>query len=76
MVYEYKCLDCDKIIEKSFSIGRADTTVDCECGKSAKRCYRSMSFVLKGGGWPGRSNKMKNEQTANNEAAGRRMGKE
>lgn len=75
MTFEYRCEKCG-IIEKDFPIGKADGEVPCDCGATAKRHYGSMSFVLKGGGWPGKSISMNREMTSRNEAAGRRMRKE
>jgi len=76
MKYEYFCEDCQEVIEKEFPFGKAEKTVSCEkCGKEAERYLGNVNFVLKGGGWPSRSVRMKNEQTAKNRAAGRKMGK-
>jgi predicted nucleic acid-binding Zn ribbon protein len=61
------------VFEKDFRIGKAEAEVPCECGESAKRFFGEMSFVLKGGGWPGRSNRMNSEMTSRNEKAGERM---
>ena len=74
MTYEYRCRDCNKDIEKDFPIGKADGEVPCpSCGDMAQRAFNSMSFILKGGGWPGKSNRMNGEMTARNKRAGERM---
>ena len=77
MLFQYKCQSCEHIFDKDFRIGQADAEVPCEeCKKVAKRFYGSMSFVLKGPGWPGRTGTMNREMTKRNEAAGKRMRKE
>lgn len=75
MKYEYFCESCQKVIEKDFPFGKPKKQVCCECGEKAERYLGNVSFVLKGGGWPSRSERMKNEQTAKNKAAGKRMKK-
>ena len=78
MQFEYKCEECKIIFSKDFRIGQAEKLVDCpDCGNNeCKRHYGQMSFILKGGGWPGKSERLNNEMTARNEAAGHRMRKE
>ncbi len=77
MVFEYACKACEIKFEKNFPIGKADGEVPCpECKEDCKRHYGNMSFILKGGGWPGKTNSMNKEMTDKNEAAGRRMRKE
>lgn len=76
MIFTYRCKECGKGIEADFRIGKAPSEIGCECGAYAKRSYESMSFVLKGGGWPSQGSRLNTEMTKRNEAAGRRQGKE
>ena len=76
MLFNYACEACGERLDKDFRIGKAPKTVACSCGKRAKRVYESMSFVLKGGNWPGKFRKFNAEMTERNEKAGRRMRKE
>jgi putative FmdB family regulatory protein len=73
MIFEYGCKKCGEVFEKDFPIGKAEAEVPCKCGEPAGRYYGNMSFVLKGGGWPGRSNRMNTEMTNRNKKAGERM---
>lgn len=75
MIFEYRCESCSKLIEREYSIGKAPSSIKCDCGNDCDRYYGSMNFVLKGSGWPGRSLKMKQEQTKLNDQAGKRMRK-
>lgn len=77
MQFDYKCPECSMVFEMTFPIGKAEETVKCpECGESAKRAFTSCSFILKGGGWPGKAGSFNAEMTERNEAAGKRMRKE
>lgn len=77
MRFEYVCRACEILFERDFRIGNAEKEVPCpECEKPCKRHYGNMSFILKGGGWPGRTGRLNREMTSRNEAAGRRMRKE
>jgi len=75
MIFEYQCAQCGTIIEGDFRVGQAAKTMKCEkCNVACERYYgNSCNFILKGGGWPGKSIKFDREQTDKNEAAGRRM---
>jgi len=54
-VYEFKCKDCDIIIEEEHSMKEAPSDTKCpDCGKTVGRFYGSMNFVLKGNDWPGK----------------------
>jgi len=75
MLFTYECKSCGGL-ERDFPIGKAPRKVKCKCGAPAKRTYESMSFVLKGGGWPGKSGSFNREMTQRNESAGRKMRKE
>ncbi|CAM2060943.1 FmdB family transcriptional regulator [Desulfovibrionales bacterium] len=50
-IYEYRCKNCEQLIEewqKSFT----ERDVNCPiCGTKAKRIISNTSFVLKGSGW-------------------------
>lgn len=77
MIYEYKCEYCSDVFEQSFHIGCAESSLECpSCGGSAKKLISGCNFLLKGGGWPGRSNRLNTEMTKRNEKADRRMRKE
>jgi putative FmdB family regulatory protein len=77
MTFQYACRKCREIVERDFRIGQADAEVPCPtCEESCKRYYGDMSFILKGGGWPGRTQRLNREMTSRNEAAGHRMRKE
>lgn len=74
MIFEYSCQKCKHIIEKQFPVGKADETVPCPtCNESCGRHYGEMNFILKGGGWPGKSLTFNKEMTQRNEDAGKRM---
>jgi len=38
MIYEYKC-DCENVISKNCTMGKAPGYVKCKCGKRANRSY-------------------------------------
>ena len=74
MLFDYKCSGCEIIFEADFPIGKAEKEVPCpECSEPSKRVFTSCSFILKGGGWPGKSGSFNKEMTERNESAGRRM---
>jgi putative FmdB family regulatory protein len=76
MRFDYRCEKCG-CFELSFPIGQAPPEAPCPgCGAGARKLISGASFVLKGGGWPSRSGRMKTDMTRNNEAAGHRMKKE
>jgi len=74
-LFDYKCESCGEVLERDFPVGKAPQTIKCSCGESAGRFYGSVSFVLKGSGWPSQTHRRKAEGLAANEAAGRRMRK-
>lgn len=77
MLFDYKCVDCGFRFEQNFAIGKAKDDVGCpECNGCAKRSFESCNFILKGGGWPSKSNSFNKEMTERNERAGKRMRKE
>jgi putative FmdB family regulatory protein len=77
VAYEYKCLGCSCRFDLDFPIGEAPPTARCpECGEEAKKLISCSGFVLKGGGWPSRGNRLNSEMTRRNEDAGRRMRRE
>lgn len=55
-IYEFKCPDCEFIQEEEHPMAEAPSETKCmDCGKTIKRYYGSMNFVLKGDGWPSKS---------------------
>jgi len=79
MIFQYRCDNCNKIVERDFRIGKAKKTVKCDtCENDCKRHYGKVDFVLKGswGGWPSKSKKLNREMTKKNKDAERRMWKE
>ena len=75
--FDYRCLTCDKRFELQFPIGEAPQRAPCpDCGEEAKKLISRTGFILKGGGWPSRTARMKTDMTKRNEAAGHRMRKE
>ena len=76
MVYEYRCEECDVVIEKNYKIGKAATKIKCpDCGSECERHYSPVATHFKGGGWPSKFQKFNREMTEKNERAGRRMRK-
>jgi putative FmdB family regulatory protein len=73
MIYEYECSACGTVLEKECKIGQAPEKANCQCGKKADRLFTNSGFVLQGGGWPSKSQKINRQQTKNNEKAGERM---
>ncbi|MFA5732906.1 MAG: FmdB family zinc ribbon protein [Acidithiobacillus sp.] len=68
--YTYECKSCNNIVEKIFEINVSPNTIFCEfCGKEMEKIIvPGASFILKGGGWPGKDSKEKNyRQERNNE---------
>jgi putative FmdB family regulatory protein len=77
MLYDYRCTKCNKDFDVNFKIGTATEFVSCSsCGSESKRIFKSMNFVLKGGGWPSKKLSFNQEMTNRNKAAGERMYKE
>ncbi len=50
-VYEYECLQCDKIIEMQQKISDDKLSSCPECGHDVKKLISRSSFHLKGSGW-------------------------
>jgi len=51
-VYEYKCRNCEKVIEKScYHLSRPGGIVCGNCGDIARLILSVSSFHLKGGNW-------------------------
>ena len=50
-VYEYECLQCNKIIEFQQKINDAPLSSCPECGQEVKKLISKSSFHLKGNGW-------------------------
>ena len=76
MIYEYRCDSCGRVFEKDCPSFKPADSPRCECGQKANRHFAGFSFVLKGGGWPSKSQRFNAEMTERNERAGRRMRKE
>lgn len=53
MIYEFKCEDCGRIIQRSLPISSKIKTMTCYyCGGVAKRIIsKGTSFILKGKKW-------------------------
>lgn len=74
MIFEYFCEKCQNVLEKDFRVGQADKFLICEnCSSKCERHYSDANFILKGGGWTGKTSKMNREQTLKNENAGKNM---
>ena len=74
MIYEYACEECQIIIEESFPMGEAPSFLICnDCRNVCSRYYGAMNFVLKGGGWPGKTLSRNKKETEKNIDAGDRM---
>lgn len=50
-VYEYECLQCNKIIEAQQKISDDPLSSCPNCGKNLKKLISRSSFHLKGNGW-------------------------
>lgn len=50
-IYEYKCLNCGKHIEKRQSVSEAPLTVCEECGGKLEKQWSLSGFQFKGAGW-------------------------
>jgi len=73
-IYEYYCEKCDALIEMEFPFAQNPRSVKCECGDDAQRYLGGdFQFILKGSGWPGKTNRLNREMTKRNEDAGSRM---
>jgi len=49
MKYQYQCRTCSAAFDTDFSLGKAEPTVRCKCGGSAKRVFSAVSFAVRGG---------------------------
>ena len=50
-IYEYECVQCDKVHEVSQGINDAPLTECPDCSGPVKKLISMSSFHLKGGGW-------------------------
>jgi putative FmdB family regulatory protein len=50
-IYEYQCLNCQKVLEKIQKFSDAPLTVCPVCAGEMKKLVSCSSFHLKGGGW-------------------------
>jgi len=75
--YEFVCRTCEEAFEESMSISEysAQKEFPCpECGSvDTYRGVSETSFILVGDGWPGKDIKCKDQMTARNNRAGRKM---
>lgn len=72
MIYSYYCEECDKVIEEDFPFGKNPQDIRCSCGFNAYRTFGECNFILKGSGWPGKSEKVNKELTDRNKNAGKK----
>jgi predicted nucleic acid-binding Zn ribbon protein len=47
--YEYHCAACLTSLEVDFLLGKAEPSVVCKCGGSAKRVFSAVSVSVRGG---------------------------
>jgi len=72
--YDYYCKVCDKVIERQFAFAKNPKRVKCECGKLVERYMGGeMTFILKGSGWPGKTNALNKTMNEKQKQAGERM---
>jgi putative FmdB family regulatory protein len=50
-IYEYQCLECQRVTEVIQKISEAPMTACPRCSGELKKLVSSSSFQLKGGGW-------------------------
>ncbi len=76
-IYEYWCDKCEQITEYEFPFAKCPMTAACKkCGKDSPRYLGGpMTFILKGSGWPSKTNAINNDITRKQEQAGKRMRK-
>lgn len=67
--YAYHCDDCALDFEKILPISRYDEPQDCpDCGVGpAKKMVTRPNFILKGDGWVGKNNRVKNQMRRKNQ---------
>ena len=72
--YEYYCKKCDVVIERQFPFAKNPKRVKCECGKLAEsHIGGNMTFILKGSGWPSKTNSLNKTMNQKQKRAGERM---
>lgn len=68
--YEFKCNECDFLFEEDMPMSKASGAHYGVCPECAEphppRYYGSMSFVLKGDGWPSKNIRKGHSPNANN----------
>lgn len=69
-IYEYKCADCDRHVEKMQKISDAPLTVCESCGGKLEKQLSLSGFQFKGEGWyvTDYSNKSKSEKSSTSES--------
>jgi putative FmdB family regulatory protein len=70
-MYEFKCHDCEIIIEEEHSMKDAPSETECpSCHETVGRFYGNMNFILKGENWPGKIVKRANGQASRGKKLG------
>jgi putative FmdB family regulatory protein len=66
--YEYQCGSCELHFEQRLPIARHDEAQDCpDCGTpEANKLVSAVGFILKGDGWAGKNNRIKNQMAQKN----------
>jgi putative FmdB family regulatory protein len=75
MTYEYWCGNCTAVFEDDFPLAKNPASLPCPtCGGDSKRYLGGgTNFILKGGGWPGKANRLNSQMTENNRRAAGKM---
>ena len=71
-MYEYQCEDCGERFDRRLAIADYEQPQSCpSCGaENAKRLVSLSSFVLRGDGWAGKNNRIKNQMASKNRRLG------
>ncbi len=67
-IYEYQCGECELHFEQRLPIAQHDEPQDCPaCGApGANKLVSAVGFILKGDGWAGKNNRIKNQMARKN----------
>lgn len=67
-LYEFICSACENDFSCHYSIAERDTQTECPACNSTetRRIISQTHFVLKGDGWPGKNNRIKNQMAEKN----------
>lgn len=74
--FEYYCETCKGVVQEDYPVGKAAKTAKCpQCDSKCERYFGnySMNFILKGGGWPGKTGTLNREMNAKQDRAGKAM---